>query len=144
MSDNWDNQDDSGDLLSGGGSAVSFNDIGDRASGIVVKVKKSIDVYEGVTSTWPNGDPKHVFIFTLDDNGEQLAVFCRGNMVKAVREAAAKAGVASLVGHKLTVEHHALGEPSKKGYKPAKLFRAKVEPAPATTATAADTTGDSW
>lgn len=129
MSDNWDNHDDSGDLLGGtSGTTVKFAEVGDTATGIVTAVRKSVDTKpDGTVNTWPNGDPKHVFIISLDDNGEPLTVFCRGNMVKAVREAAAAAGLPTIVGSKLTIKHHALGD-KQPGKFAAKLYRAKVEP----------------
>ena len=145
MSDNWEAHDDSGDLLSGGGSAPAFKfeNIDDKVSGTVLRVKKSIDTKpDGTTSTWPNGDPKHVYIFTLDTDEGERSVFCRGNMVKAVKEAAAAAGVATLVGQKLTIQHHALGD-KQPGKFPAKLFRAKVEAGVARKPAETNTT-DSW
>lgn len=79
-----------------------------------------------------------VYVFTLDVNGEEMRLFVRGNMVTAIREAA---GSKSTIGHRLTVKYHDIGE-AKRGFSPAKLFKAKIEwltaPAPAPAAAAAD------
>jgi hypothetical protein len=64
-------------------------------------------------------------------------------MVTAVREAANAAGVKTLVGQQLTIQHYALGE-AKKGFNAPKLFRAKVEPAPVKAATASKGEEESW
>lgn len=108
--------------------AVSFRDVGDRAEGTITNTRKLEDRdMDGELRTWPNGDPKHVWVFDLDTAEGAVAVWVRGNMVTAIKEAAAKAKVSSMIGAKLTIEHHALGEPAKKGYNAPKLYRAKME-----------------
>lgn len=118
--------------------AVSFREVGDRVEGTITNTRKLEDRdMDGELRTWPNGDPKHVWVFDLDTDDGAHALWVRGNMVTAIREAAQKSGVSNMVGARLTVEHHDLGEPSKKGYNPAKLYRAKIE-------AAAPTSDDDW
>lgn len=118
--------------------AVSFREVGDRAEGVIVNTRKLEDRdMDGELRTWPNGDPKHVWVFDIDTADGQMALWVRGNMVTAIREAAQKAQISNMVGAKLTIEHHALGEPAKKGYNAPKLYRAKLEQA-------ATTSGDDW
>jgi len=108
--------------------AVSFRDVGDRAEGVITNTRKLEDRdMDGELRTWPNGDPKHVWVFDLDTADGAVAVWVRGNMVTAIKEAAAKAKVSTMIGSKLTIEHHALGEPAKKDYNTPKLYRAKME-----------------
>jgi hypothetical protein len=122
----------------GNAAAFKFNAIGDEIVGVVTAVKEQNDTKpDGTPVYWPSGDPKKVYVFTLDtDNGEQ-ALWVRGNMVKAVREAVTTAGLNTVVGARLTIKHHALGDVVTKGHNPAKLFKAKAEPAPARTAASA-------
>ena len=118
--------------------AVSFREVGDRAEGVIINTRKLEDRdMDGELRTWPNGDPKHVWVFDIDTVDGQMALWVRGNMVTAIREAAQKAQISNMVGAKLTIEHHALGEPAKKGYNAPKLYRAKLEQT-------ATTSGDDW
>lgn len=117
-----------------GGSAnpsVSFPNIGDSVTGVVTKVDQRDDTKpDGTVKTWPDGQPMKVYIFTLDTDEGERSLWVRGNMVTAIREASRTAGLRTVIGQQLTVQHHALGE-ERKGYARAKLFRAKFEPAPA-------------
>ncbi len=131
---------------SGGGSGApvfTFAEVGDTITGVVTAIDQRNDTLpDGTIKTWPDGKPMAVFIFTLDtDNGPQR-IYVRGNMVTAIREAA---GGKSTIGRKLTVKHHALGD-KKPGRFPAKLYKAKVEDAPAAPAPApaAAVGGDDW
>jgi hypothetical protein len=118
------------DFLSSGNSlpAISFREVGDRAEGVITNTRKLEDRdMDGELRTWPNGDPKHVWVFDIDTDEGAAAIWVRGNMVTAIKEAASKAKISTMIGAKLTVEHHALGEPAKKGYNAPKLYRAKME-----------------
>lgn len=139
MSDNWDN-DAAHDFMGGGGApAVKFEAPGDTVTGVVTKVDKKIDTDpEGNIKTWPDGSPMHVFIFTMDVDGEERSLWVRGNMVTAVRDAVRAAGLTGPLNTKLTVKHTEVGEPRAKGYRGAKLFKAKCEPAAVKTPTAGD------
>lgn len=122
--------------------AISFPNLGDSVTGVVVKVDERTDTFpDGTTKTWPNGDPMKVYVFTLDTGDEERSLWVRGNMVTAVREASRAAGLRTVIGQQLTVQHHAVGD-KKPGKFPAKLFRAKFEAAPAKVATPASE--ESW
>lgn len=104
--------------------AFKFENLGDTISGVVKKIEQRQDTtIDGVPKTWDNGTPMSMFVFTLETPGGQRNIYVRGNMVKAIREAANNE---STIGKRLTVQHHALGD-KKPGKFPAKLFRAKVE-----------------
>src|SRR5690606_2848911 len=63
-----------------------------------------------------------------DDNGER-ALYIKGNLLKAVREAVRKAGAKGLdVGGTLTVTYSGDGEVSKRGINPPKLYTAVYAP----------------
>jgi hypothetical protein len=118
------------DFLSSASSkpAVKLAEVGDIITGVVREISKLEDKeINGEIRRWPNGDPKHVYVFNMDINGEEQSLWVRGQMVTAIREAAAAAGVKNLVGCKLTVKHTALGEIKQKGYNAPKLYKAKVE-----------------
>ena len=123
---------DEKDLLAGGGPklpTLKFEKIGDVHTGIVLDVKKLEDRDPaGVAKTWPNGDPKFVYVITLKtETGDGDAnVWARGAMITAIREAAKLATVTELTGNKLSIKYSADGE-KKTGFNPAKLFQAKVE-----------------
>lgn len=109
--------------------ALKFENLGDTHTGKVVEVKKLEDRDpQGEVKTWPNGDVRHVFVFTLSTDNGFANLWARGNMVKAIREAATSAGATSMVGTKLTVKYHEDGE-KKKGMNAPKLYKAKVEAA---------------
>lgn len=145
MSDDWNDTPQGGDDGFMGGEsypALKYTTIGDTYEGRVVNIKKKQDQdYDtGDPITWPNGDPKYVWLFEIEQtNGEIGTVWVRGNAIKAIREAVKEAGSGNPIGWWLKLQHHALGEPgvSKTGKKlnPAKLFRAKLTPAPARTTT---------
>lgn len=122
----------------GGGAAIKFAEVGDEVTGIVREVSERNDTdIAGNVKTWPSGDPVKMWVFTLDVDGEHRSLFVRGNMVKAIREATTAAGVPTLIGQRLTVKHHALGD-KRPGMTQAKLFKAKIEPAPAAVTSPAD------
>jgi len=118
----------------GGYPGIKFETIGDSCTGVVTTVKEKVDTKpDGTVNKWDNGDPKTVYVFELDTDGTDdgmRSLWVRGNMIKAIREATTAAGFKTVIGTKITVQHHALGDP-KPGRNPAKLFRAKVESAPA-------------
>lgn len=118
------------DFLSSGSSkpAVKLAEVGDVVAGTVREISKLEDKeINGEVRRWPNGDPKHVYVFTLDVSGEEMSLWVRGQMVTAIREAAAAANIKNLIGCRLTVKHTGLGEVKQKGYNAPKLYKAKVE-----------------
>lgn len=117
-------------LLNEGGPAVKFEKVGDIFEGVVLSQTEMEDRDpNGTVKTWSNGEPKKVYVLNVEDeSGENRSLWVRGNMVKAIREAAREAKVKDLVGHSLKVQHNAVGTPSQKGFRAPKLFRAKVSP----------------
>jgi len=122
---------DEQDLLAGGGPklpSLKFEKIGDVHSGIVTDVKKLEDRDPaGVAKTWPNGDPRFVYVITLktEKNGD-ANLWARGAMITAIREAAKQASVTELTGNRISVKYSGDGE-KKSGFNAPKLFAAKVE-----------------
>ena len=127
-------------LAGSGAKAFAFGDVGDTISGTVTAVdKRQMKEYDSERlEVWPDGAPKFTWIFQLDTADGPQAIYVRGNMFTAVRSAAAEAGISEMIGAKLSVRFDSLGEPSKKGFHPPKLFKAKWEPAPAASASAED------
>ena len=117
-------------FMSEGGSkypALKFENVNDTHTGRVVEVKKLEDRDpDGNVKTWPNGDTRFVFVFTVENNGEFGNIWARANMVKAIREAAQAAGLSTMIGANLTVKYSGDGE-KKKGFNAPKLYKAKVE-----------------
>ena len=123
----------SDDFLGGGGNslpAFKFTNVGDTCKGVVTEIKKLEDRDpNGTIKTWSDGKPKHVFVFNLDTTDGAVSLWVRGNMVKAIKEAAATAGVSTLIGTTIAVQFTGLGEATTKGYNPPKLYKAQVKPA---------------
>lgn len=132
-------------FLGDGGSGapvLTFDTVGVTHVGVVTAVEQRTDTLpDGTAKTWPDGKPMAVFVFTLDTADGERRLFVRGNMVTAIRQAATAAGLKTVVGSELSIQHHDLGE-KKPGKHAAKLYRAKLGPAPAKapkpTAAAAD------
>ena len=118
-------------FMAEGGSkypALKFSDIGDTHTGKVVEVKKLEDRDpDGNIKTWPNGDPRFVYVITLktEKNGD-ANLWARGAMITAIREAAKQASVTELTGNRISVKYSSDGE-KKAGFNAPKLFAAKVE-----------------
>ena len=121
-------------FLGDGGSGapvLTFDTVGVTHVGVVTAVEQRTDTLpDGTAKTWPDGKPMAVFVFTLDTADGERRLFVRGNMVTAIRQAATAAGLKTVVGSELSIQHHDLGE-KKPGKFPAKLYRAKLGPAPA-------------
>ena len=124
------------DFITGGDSlpAFKFTEVGDTVSGILRDISPLEDrAPDGTPKTWSNGEPMKVYVFKLDTNNTgtaDVAVWARGNLIKVLREALKTAGIKPSEYPKVTIKFAELGEPTRKGYHPPKLFKAKVEPAP--------------
>ena len=122
---------DNDDFLAGGSSApaVKFTNPGDMVRGTITSIKKmeDLDLATKQVKTWPNGDPKYVFVFTMQTDDGEVSLWVRGNMVSAIREAAHSAQVKQMVGATLAVQFTGLGE-ARKGFHAPKLFKAQVKP----------------
>jgi len=113
-----------------GGPAIKFDTPGQVLSIKVREATEKVDTDPATNAvkTWPNGDPKMVYVFDgEDEQGEPVSLWVRGNMVKAIREATTTAGLKSVIDTKVTVKFDALGEQANKALKQPKLFKAKVE-----------------
>ncbi len=104
-------------FLSEGGNkypALKFETPGDTHTGKVIEVKKLEDRDPaGNIKTWDNGDTRYVFVFTISTTDGFGNLWARGNMVKAIREAAAAVGASTMVGTTLSVKFTDLEKPKK-------------------------------
>ena len=108
--------------------ALKFVKVGDTHTGVVTEVTKLQDKDPtGNVKTYDNGDPRWVFVFTLETATGAANIWVRGQMVKAIREAAEKAGVSTLVGSTLSVRYTGDGEKKSAAFNAPKLYAAKVE-----------------
>ena len=117
-------------FMSTGGPAIKFEEPGEIHSITVrkVDVKVDTDPADGKIKTWPNGDPKNVFVFSgEDDGGDPASLWVRGNMVNAIRDATKEAGLPTVIDTKVTIKFTGLGEQPNKALNQPKLFKAKVE-----------------
>ena len=108
--------------------ALKFTNVGDVHTGVVNEVTKlqDKDPLTGNPKTYDNGDPRYVFVFSMTTATGPANLWVRGLMVKAIREAADKAGVKTLVGSTLSVKYIGDGE-KKSAFNAPKLYAAKVE-----------------
>lgn len=108
--------------------ALKFVKVGDTHTGVVTEVTKLQDKDPtGNVKTYDNGDPRWVFVFTLENQIGASNLWVRGQMVKAIREAAEKAGVSTLVGSTLSVRYTGDGEKKSAAFNAPKLYAAKVD-----------------
>lgn len=108
--------------------ALKFVKVGDTHTGVVTEVTKLQDKDPtGNVKTYDNGDPRWVFVFTLETAIGASNIWVRGQMVKAIREAAEKAGVSTLVGSTLSVRYTGDGEKKSAAFNAPKLYAAKVD-----------------
>ena len=108
--------------------ALKFVKVGDTHTGVVTEVTKLQDKDPtGNVKTYDNGDPRWVFVFTLETVIGASNLWVLGQMVKAIREAAEKAGVSTLVGSTLSVRYTGDGEKKSAAFNAPKLYAAKVD-----------------
>jgi hypothetical protein len=130
------------DLLMGGGIAsAKFPTIGTKVTGRIIRepeARQQTDIQTGDPLTFANGDPRMQIVVQLatderdasidDDSGER-ALYIKGNMLNAVREAVRKAGAKGLeVGGTLTVVYSGDGEAKTRGFNAPKLYTATYTP----------------
>lgn len=132
--------DDLDSMFSGSGApAASFKSIGDSITGVITDAvaRQQTDFDTGVPLTWDNGDPMMEVVLTLstslrdpeieDDDGARR-VFCRGQLLTAVRQAVRQAkDKKPRIGGRITITHTELGEAKKKGFNLPKLFTVSYE-----------------
>jgi hypothetical protein len=115
-------------FMTGGGPAIKFATVGEVHAIVVRKVTEKIDTdfVTGEIKTWPNNDPKKVWVFEGEDEaGEPVSLWVRGNMVKTIKEATTAAGLKTVIDTKVTVKYDGDGVATKGN--PPKLYKAKVE-----------------
>jgi hypothetical protein len=133
---------DANDLLMGGGlAAAKFPTIGTTISGRIVRkpeARQQTDIETGEPLTFANGDPRMQIVVSLatadrdpakaDDDGER-ALYIKGNMLNAVRDAVRRAGAKGLeVGGTLTVVYTGDGEKKNRAFNAPKLYAAEYVP----------------
>lgn len=122
------------DFMGGSGESLKFEKVGDTHEGTLLSIASRQDkTISGELRTWDDGSPMKVFIWEIETANGPATMWVRGHLVTVLREAARKAGAksqADLIGAKVLVKHHELGE-AQKGMSPAKLFQAKITLAPA-------------
>jgi hypothetical protein len=134
-------------LMAGGVSSAKFPAIGTRVTGTIVRhpeVQQQRDFTTGEPKVWDDGKPMQQLQVTLatserdpqtpDDDGVR-AIYVKGNMLKAVREAVRRSGAQGLeVSGTLTITYTGDGEASRRGINPPKLYAAEYTAAPAAAA----------
>jgi hypothetical protein len=131
-------------LLSSGVPSFKFEKHGDTAVGQIVSLdmQQQRDFTSQAPLTWDDGRPRMQLRVVLatdlsdgdDDNGHR-AIYVKGNMQAAVRDAIKKTGANKIeVGGTLTVRYVGDGEPPKRGLNAPKEYKAKYEAAAPTTA----------
>lgn len=129
-----------GDLTRG--SAIKFDNVGDRVKGIVTNPRREQqrDFDTGSPMTWDNGDPRLQTVVGMTVDGEERTLYARGgkyevvegegtSLEAAIVEAVVAAGASDIAeGAELEVVHTGLGKPPRKGANSPKLYRAKYTP----------------
>lgn len=109
--------------------ALTFPKVGDTVTGVVTEVTKleDKDLVTREVKTFDNGDVRYVFVVTLSTPTGLANLWVRGQMQRAIREAADKAGVSTLVGSTLSVRYTGDGEKKSAAFNAPKLYAAKVD-----------------
>lgn len=133
---------DANDLLMGGGlAAAKFPTIGTSIAGRIVRkpeARQQTDIETGEPLTFANGDPRMQIVVNLataerdpakpEDDGER-ALYIKGNMLNAIRDAVRKTGAAGLeVGGNLTITYVGDGEKKNRAFNAPKLYTAAYVP----------------
>src|SRR5579859_814926 len=106
-----------------------FDHLGAEIDGLIVappEDRQARDFKTGTPKFWPDGNPiMQTRIVLRDSSGVDQALYAEGRMAKAITQAIIAAGAPDLlVGGRLRVKHHALGE-AKGGGQPPKLYEAE-------------------
>ncbi len=128
-----------------GGKSFKFDKIGDKVSGKLIEVAQRDQTdFEGKVLTWDNGEPRKVWVFTLetelredeDDDGIRTVWAKGGNytvdsgsgsaMLPAIKEAVKKSGHnGELEGGDLAVAYTGTGVKTHVAYSAPKLYTAQ-------------------
>jgi hypothetical protein len=127
-------------LLAGGVTSAKFETAGTTVSGTICRdpeVQQQREIDSGKPKFWDDGNPRKQIVIHLqtagrdpeleDDDGVR-AIYVRGNMLRAVREAVRKAGGKLETGGVLTVTYTGDGERKAAGFNPPKLYTASYTP----------------
>ena len=128
---------DFNDFLMGGGTTTAkFATIGAAVRGRIVsaEVQDQKDM-DGNVRVWADGTPRKQLKIVLatdehgpDDDGTR-AVYAKGQMLTAVREAIRAAGQSRMeVGGELAVRYERDEPSEKRGYNPTKIYRCQYRP----------------
>jgi hypothetical protein len=133
-------------LMAGGTTSAKFPEPGTTVTGVIVRepeVQQQRDFTSGEPKFWEDGKPMQQLQVILetaerdpsipDDDGHR-AVYVKGQMQKAVKDAVRKSGAKGIaVGGTLAVTYTGDGETTRRGMNPPKLYAATYTP-PATAA----------
>lgn len=129
-------------LMAGGVTSAKFETPGTTVHGKIARppeVQQQREIDSGKPKFWEDGKPRLQIVAHVqttdrdpeieDDDGVR-AIYIRGNMLRAVREAVRKAGCTDLaVGAELAVTYTGDGQRTRSGYNPPKLYSAVYTPA---------------
>jgi hypothetical protein len=128
-------------LLAAGVTSAKFETPGTTVTGTICRqpeVQQQREIDTGRPKFWDDGKPRQQIVIHLqttsrdpeveDDDGIR-ALYVRGNMLRAVREAVRKAGTGLEVGGVLAVTYSGDGERKAAGFNPPKLYTAVYTPA---------------
>jgi hypothetical protein len=123
------------DLTAAGAPAVKFPAVGTTFTGVLINGEKrqSRDYETGEPEFWKDGNPKYEYVLLMEDqnSGENVRLFARGLLWKAVLGAVKDADGQLIPGGTLTVKYTGDGESTNPRLSPPKLYSAKwVPPAP--------------
>ena len=135
--------------IAAGGKAASFDEIGDKVSGVIklVERRQQTSFENNTPLTWDDGSPRMLTYIELetdlrdnDDDDGVRAIYAKGGTFEAAEgsglsaeqalvEAVKKAGAKSIdEGGKLAVAFTGRAKPTIRGYQPAKLFTMQYQP----------------
>ena len=120
------------EALEGGAPAWKAEKVGDdvalRIGG--ARMTNQTELGTGKVKMWDDGSPMKQLVLSgiSEPSGEEIRVFAKSNMYKAVRDAIRASNAKLAVGGLMKIRMVG-SEPSKTpGYSPTKLFEAKYEP----------------
>src|SRR5256885_7443643 len=128
-------------LMGGGYTTAKFDKPGASVTGTVAEqptIQQQRNFDTGALEFWDDGNPKYQLVVVLqtdqrdpdvqDDDGTR-ALYVRGNLQKAIRDAVRQSGADGLeTGGMVTVTYTGDAAPTRKGINGAKLYRAEYKP----------------
>lgn len=135
------NMDPNSILMSGSAKPARFEKVGDHVTGFISSLdsRQQTDIETGEAKTWNDGKPRMMVYAEIElvpeehsddpDDDQVRALYIRGQMLMAVREAVKKAKAEGLQkGGKIRVTLTGLGQPKRAGYNPPKIYSAQYRP----------------